>query len=259
MANLSTDTLVHMAETPTPTHEFNNTDSAIDAIVEANTLANNRYPQMFGPKTLITGGALLSNLTECKITAGKFMSYRLHDEMVARQLESVNKTHAAYGQYQLGSHHISYTWEKDQYDTLRALQLFIPKSYARSTQSSTSYIDKPQNSPFLQRISNLFHAGSQALEKSAALEMAKAYRETLRDFQKRKYEKQHEWSDEEKEELGENWGNFSDYLRDVLTSAITESNSRLDKPFNGDVISPFLQEIANRGTRVVARIKHSMY
>ncbi len=245
--------------TETPKHEFKNTENGIDAIIHANTWANERYPQMFGPKTLMTGDMLLSQLLGGNITAEEFMSHKLSAETTAQQLALVNNVHTAYGQYELAQQHITYTWDKDRYDTLRALKIFIPNTYAVREKSSIAYIDNPKNSALLKRIPNLFNSGALALKKRETLEKAQVYRETLRDFQKRKQEKQLEWTDQEKEELQRNWRIFSDYLLNILTTAMTESNSKLDKPFNDEVIWPFLQEIAHRGTRVVARTKDYWY
>ncbi len=240
------------------TLEFASADSPIDAIVQINGRANKVYPQMTGPITLITSDAFLGYLVDNKTTAREFMSHRHSAATLPRQLDLANRAHAAYGQYKLSTDRITYTWERNKYDTLRALQLFIPKSYARNEKKSIAYIDNPKNRELMQRVFNLFKAGSQALEGKKPLEKAQLYRETLRDFVIRKYDKQHPWTDEEKEGLQQEWGIFSDYLRDMLSTAIMDSNSKLDKPFNEKITMSFLQEVANRGTRVQARFKNFM-
>jgi hypothetical protein len=240
-------------------HGFKNIDHAMGATVHANTWANERYPQMFGPKTLMTGDIFLSQLLGSRISAQEFMSYKLSVEIAAHQLAVANKAHAAYGQYELGQMHITYTWEKDRYDTLNALKPFIPKSYTGREKSSIAYIDNPKNSPLFRRVSNLFSAGALVLKEVEPLERAQLYRETLRDFQKRKHDKKYEWTNGEKEELNRKWKTFSDFLCDLLTTAISESNNGLEKPFNKMTMSRFIEEIARQGTRVVATTKHSWF
>ena len=111
----------------------------------------------------------------------------------------------------------------------------------------------------MRRVSNLFEAGAIALKDRDILEKAQAYRETLRNFQKRKSDKEHPWTDDEKEALSNQWKVFSDLLCGTLTTTIIESNNRLEKPFKDVVKERFLEEIVRRGTRVVARFKDNLY
>lgn len=184
---------------------------------QADIWANTHYPQMWGAKRICLGAKALELILAGDLTWQEFQKSELTDQQAEERLETVNKAHKAYQISPSSLNSMKNLWKSSRNDVVaiidNAVRDLKPGSLTgkydeEQSQVISDFLSSADNRLVLEKVLETWQPGVAFLNSPEALDKAKDYRHSLRNYASELLAAKGGWEPDVKAE----WKQYSDFF-----------------------------------------------